>query len=60
MAAKKNKNERPPTIGVHSAAEEHPDLDQQISKLKEDAEKRFADAQKNAQKEADIGWDRLL
>ena len=52
MAAN-NKNERPPTIGVHSAAEEHPDLDQQISKLKEDAEKRFADAQKNAQKEAE-------
>lgn len=52
MAAK-NKNERPPTIGVHSAAEEHPDLGQQISKLKEDAEKRFADAQKNAQKEAE-------
>ena len=49
MAAN-NKNERPPTIGVHSAAEEHPDLDQQISKLKEDAEKRFADAQKKCSK----------
>lgn len=53
MASKKNKNERPPTIGVQSAAEGHPELDQQISKLKKNAEKRFDDAQNKAQIEAE-------
>ena len=53
MASKKNKNERPPTIGVQSAAEGHPELDQQISKIKKNAEKRFDDAQNKAQIEAE-------